>query len=481
MLEKLNILACAYAARPNAGSEAYVGWVALLALSKQHRVMAIVHGHNRPFIEEALTSLPQRENLQFHYIGERHEWHPNRLLARFQDWRWVHRWSAKAQQLAQKLVAAEKFDLAHHLTIATWRMPSPLGGLGIPLVWGPVGGAESFPFSFYGILSPTARAFEFMRWAGNQVTLRSGRMRRFARSVSVALGNNPETLAALRALGIPSDRVRYLSQSLLGEEKFINLNEGKRIQEQGFGIRDGEKGVGSRDLGGRIQEEGFRSKEERGRILEQGFGIRGERLGMESSESSILNTDSSSNPPLRIFAGGNLEGRKGVAIALQALSLFGQRGHAFTFTYGGFGPELKHLQKLAASLDFGAGKVSLGNHFDGAQYRAELAQAEIYLLPSLREGAPVTMIEAMASGCVPIVANAGGAPMVVDDACGFVVPITNPSKMASDICTILEKLAKDRPLLATLSRAAWQRTRERCMEDAYLRGIEEAYALARKV
>jgi glycosyltransferase involved in cell wall biosynthesis len=436
-----------------AGSEAYVGWAALLALAQHHPITAIVHGHNRPFIEEALPNLSQRDNLLFHYIGEEHHWHPNRLIARFQDWRWLHQWSAQAHRLARDLVAAEKFDLAHHLTIATWRMPSPLGGLGLPLVWGPVGGGESFPFSFYGILSPVSRAFELLRWTGNQTTLRSRRMHRYARTVSVALGNNPETLAALRTLGLPADRVRYLSQSFLGPEKFINLGEGSRTQEQGFGIKEGGGGeLWSRDSGG---------------------GITG-----ASSESSILNTESSAKTPLRIFAGGNLEGRKGVAIALQALSLFGRRGHAFTFTYGGFGPELKHLQKLAARLDFGAGKVSLGHHFDGAQYRAELSKAEVYLLPSLREGAPVTMIEAMASGCVPIVANAGGAPMVVDDTCGFVVPITNPAQMAQAICTILEKLDKDRTLLTSLGEAAWQRARERCMENAYLQGVEEAYALA---
>jgi glycosyltransferase involved in cell wall biosynthesis len=440
----LNILACAYAARPKAGSESYVGWAGLLALSQRYRVTAIVHGHNRPLIEEALPDLPQHENLRFHYIGEEHHWHPNRLIARFQDWRWIHQWSAQAHRLARDLVATETFDLAHHLTIATWRIPSPLGGLGVPLVWGPVGGGESFPFSFYGMLSPVARAFELLRWAGNQTTLRSRRMHRFARTVSVALGNNPETLTALRTLGIPADRVRYLSQSFLGPEKFISIDDKWRLVNSEWRIADSEA-----------------------------------TNPPPVTRHPLPVAESSAKTPLRIFAGGNLEGRKGVAIALQALSLFGRHGHAFTFTYGGFGPELKHLQKLAARLNFGTGTVSLGNHFDGAHYREELRKADVYLLPSLREGAPVTMIEAMASGCVPIVANAGGAPMVVDDTCGFVVPIINPAQMARDICATLENLDKDRTLLVSLGQAAWQRARERCMENAYLQGIEEAYALAR--
>jgi hypothetical protein len=52
--------------------------------------------------------------------------------------------------------------------------------------------------------------------------------------------------------------------------------------------------------------------------------------------------------------------------------------------------------------------------------------------------------------------------------------------MAREICSILEKLDKDRELLTRLGQAAWQRAHERCMEDAYLQGVEEAYALALK-
>ncbi len=419
----LHVLACAYAGRPNSGSEGYVGWAGLLAISQFCRVTAIVHGHNRSEIEAALPSLPQRENLRFHYLGETHNWHPNRMIARFQDWSWVAAWTKHAHELAKDLSAKERFDLAHHLTIATWRLPSPLAGLGIPLVWGPVGGGESFPLGFYPILSPTAKAFEALRFMGNSFTVRSPKMRRFAKQVSVALGNNPETLAAIRKLGLPSHQVRYLSQSFLPPEKFLS-------QE------DIECKAGETDKG------------------------------------------ATGNQRLRIFAGGNLEGRKGVAIVLEALAHAGRSGLKFSFTFGGLGPELGHLQRSAAKMNFGSGSVSLGHHFSGDEYRRHLAEADIYLLPSLREGAPVTMIEAMACGAVPVVADAGGAPMVVDSSCGFVVPVTSPDQMAFDICSCLESLASDPARLEALSRAAWMRAKERFTETAYLEGIEEAYGRA---
>jgi len=423
----LHVLACAYAARPNAGSESYVGWAGLLAISQFCRVTAIVHGHNRSEIEPALPSLPQRENLRFHYLGETQNWHPNRMIARFQDWSWVTAWTKKAHELAKDLSAKERFDLAHHLTIATWRLPSPLADLGLPLVWGPIGGAESFPPSFYSVLSPVARGFELLRWSGNHITLRSRRMRRFASEVSVALGNNRETITALGQLGIPYNRTKYLSQSFLPAGKFLSLEE--------------------------LNEKWSKAKQSSGDI--QGY-----------------------KKKLKIFAGGNLEGRKGVAIALQALVRLGRSGIPFSFSFGGLGPELGHLQRSVAKMNFGSGTVSLGHHFSGDEYRRHLAEADVYLLPSLREGAPVTMIEAMACGAVPVVADAGGAPMVVDSSCGFVVPVTSPDQMAFDICSCLESLASDPPRLEALSRAAWARAKERCTERAYLEGIEEAYGRA---
>lgn len=430
----MNILVCAYSCDPEGGSERHVGWAGVRVLARTHRVTVISHGWGREATEAALREIPEGKNLRFHFIGGRHTWHPNRLIARFQDWRRLAWWTREAAALARRLVAEEKFDLAHHVTIATWRSPSPLGGLGVPLVWGPVGGGEAMPQGFYGILSPTARVFEAMRAAANWSGLRSRKLRAFAQTVSVALGNNRETLAALRSLGIPDTRVRYLSQSFLGPEKF-------------------DPGVGAgRDPASRIQES------------EGAFGIR-------NPESRIL-------APLKIFAGGNLEGRKGVAIALRALEMLGQRGVAFEFVYGGFGPELRHLQKMAAGMNFGSGSVSLGQHFEGAEYRRRLGESDVYLLPSLREGAPVTMIEAMAVGAVPVVADAGGAPMVVDASCGVVIPVTNPTTMAGLIASHLAELAGDRSKLAMLSNAAIQRVRERCMEDTYVAGIEEAYRLA---
>src|SRR5690606_41244137 len=64
---------------------------------------------------------------------------------------------------ARALHAREKFDCVHHVTYAGLRIPSFMGRLGIPFVFGPVGGGERAPwrlrggYSLYGLMHDAAR------------------------------------------------------------------------------------------------------------------------------------------------------------------------------------------------------------------------------------------------------------------------------------------------------------------------------------
>lgn len=54
-------------------------------------------------------------------------------------------WLEAAGEVARGLVARERFDLAVHAALGCYWLPSPVIGLGIPSVWGPVGGATRPP------------------------------------------------------------------------------------------------------------------------------------------------------------------------------------------------------------------------------------------------------------------------------------------------------------------------------------------------
>lgn len=78
-----------------------------------------------------------------------------------------------------------------------------------------------------------------------------------------------------------------------------------------------------------------------------------------------------------------------------------------------------------------------GNRNDIAQL---LAQMDVFVLPSLSEGVPNTVLEAMSCGRPVIATNVGGsAELVLDGQTGFLTPVANPQAMAEVMSRYLDK------------------------------------------
>jgi glycosyltransferase involved in cell wall biosynthesis len=180
------------------------------------------------------------------------------------------------------------------------------------------------------------------------------------------------------------------------------------------------------------------------------------------------------NRPLRAFAAGNLEGRKGVAIALQAIFLAKKAGVRVDYHVTSQGPELAHLQRLSETLGL-SDQVILGRRFDAADFAAALATFDIALLPSLRDGAGLSIMEAMLAGCVPIVADWCGPAEFVTPDCGYKVAVIDPTIMATEIARILYELDKDRDLLKVKAKLAEDRIRSAYNERQFLDFMSQMY------
>jgi glycosyltransferase involved in cell wall biosynthesis len=193
------VLISAYSCGPNKGSEPGIGWNTVCQAARTHDVWVITRSKNRAAIEDwrAEHLLP---NVEFHYLDLPH-W------ARFwkKGSRGVHLyfylWQVAAYFAAKRLSQRVRFDVAHHITFGTYSYPSFLGFLGIPYIWGPVGGGESAPIAFWKSFGWKGFLFEAVRSMGRKRGEWDPLVRRTAQKAAVAVATTEETAIRLRSLG----------------------------------------------------------------------------------------------------------------------------------------------------------------------------------------------------------------------------------------------------------------------------------------
>ena len=127
--------------------------------------------------------------------------------------------------------------------------------------------------------------------------------------------------------------------------------------------------------------------------------------------------------PLRILYLGRLERpQKRVQLFPQILRQLGQSGLPFKWTIAGDGPERDWLH---SNLPAQEGNTRV--HFAGpVHYRdvpAVLRSHDVFLLPSEAEGLPLSLLESMAYGLVPVVSHlSSGISEVADRASAMLIP-----------------------------------------------------------
>ena len=162
---------------------------------------------------------------------------------------------------------------------------------------------------------------------------------------------------------------------------------------------------------------------------------------------------------------GRVSEVKGIPFALQALASC-RAPDRMRLVIIGSGPELAHLRKEAQDLGLGDQVRFHGFRRDVLDW---LAQLDVLLMPSLHEGLPYVLLEAMSLG-VPIVASriGGLAEVLRDDETGLLVDVGDVGGLAR----ALTRLAGDRDLARRLGAAAALEQRERYtltrMVDDYL-------------
>ncbi len=176
------------------------------------------------------------------------------------------------------------------------------------------------------------------------------------------------------------------------------------------------------------------------------------------------------------FTAAGLRPVKGYAHQLQALRLL--EGHAIIphlkFAWAGDGPLRDFLEQYIAKFAFNDRVHLLGHSWQVGEW---LDAADIFILPSLGEGMPGCVLEAMAKGVPVIATRAGGTPEALGD-CGQLLPeAADDNARARDLAEAIVKWVTDEPARRRAGargreRAATYFTRRR-MLDSYMKAIEK--------
>lgn len=141
-----------------------------------------------------------------------------------------------------------------------------------------------------------------------------------------------------------------------------------------------------------------------------------------------------------IFSVGNLYPVKGHTYLLKAIPKIVHEYPNVVFLFAGRGGEEKKLLLEAEYLGITGNVKFLGFRSDIADL---LSISDIFVLPSLAESLPLSVLEAMAMGIPPIVTDVGGNREIIEDQkTGFIVPPANPVAFAEKIVLLLKDKSK---------------------------------------
>jgi glycosyltransferase involved in cell wall biosynthesis len=340
-----------------------------------HDVLVITRRNNRPAIEAAWHESPV-PRLQVHYVDL-----PRPFLAwkkRFGQYgllSYYYFWQVLVFFVARRLHSHARFDLAHHVTFVNDWMPSGIAGVRVPFIWGPVGGStHAMPAQMRSSPPPRSRRYEAVRRT-LQLTLR--RFDPFVeltrRRAAVILTYTREGLA-----GIPP-RHRCKARPVV------------------------HIGVSANELPG---------------------------LGPAASDRSNA---------FRVVTGGRLVHWKGFDLLIEGFAEFLRVAPKVEadLIFTGDGPFRSTLEELAETCGIPDRVQFLGWLAGRDDVYRNLMAGHLYALPTLRDGPPTAILEAMAAGKPVLCLRLGATDELVPDFSGFKIPAGSRSQIIAGIADAL--------------------------------------------
>lgn len=173
---------------------------------------------------------------------------------------------------------------------------------------------------------------------------------------------------------------------------------------------------------------------------------------------------------------GYMRHEKGVPFLLEAINDLNEKGFDAHITLVGDGDRVTEYKNLASDLNI-ISKTNFKGHIPlGEALLSEYRSCNIFVLPSISEGTPRVLIEAMASGAAVIATNTGGIPFTVKNGeNGLLVPVENYKEISSSIKYLLENQDSMTKLINNGYKFAEKNTLENHVDEVYAFIKEKTY------
>ncbi len=182
-----------------------------------------------------------------------------------------------------------------------------------------------------------------------------------------------------------------------------------------------------------------------GSDLEKKYPFSGE-FAYKTFSSVILEEDIVSRSsfldkgPVRLLYLGRIAHEKGLQYLVDSIRILKeQMDIEVELTLCGMGPETQNLKNRVSVLGIEGSVHFRGFIGHGVQLDLIFAENDIFVLPSLSEGIPKVLLEAMAKGLPVIATNVGGIPDIIENhKNGLLVPSASAESLAQAVIELID-------------------------------------------
>lgn len=416
----MKILLSVFECNPYVGSDCYVGWSYAVNLAKRHEVFALTRKENRESIERYLieNEVEGKENLHFYYLE-------------------------RSRFFAEML----------------YRMNRYLGFLGSYFVW---------QFAAYKKAKEICREFEID--VCHHVSIADFRCAGYLWKcgkpfVYGPVGGGQETPRCLWSYVEGHEKAEIFRSSM---NALTTRLPGYKKALQHAAVVYGSNDETMEVMASRMKKKDRKKLEQLTELcIDEKYLIEREMLQKVASQT------------VHIVVSGRLIYRKGLALLLDALKLVDTEVPFVVDVYGD-GAEREKLACRAEKNGL-ADKVRFHGKVSYEKMQACYKDADIYVLPSLRETTGTAVIEAMANKLPVIALNQNGVKHLVEQDAGILVEIQSKEQILKDFAVALQSLIENSELRIRLGENGYEKIRKQytwsrrvdSMTDVYCRITEK--------